>query len=203
MGDNRGQPAVEPGFCEVEVAIHGGSGEIEKAGSLPAGRAEKVTQFDDPNGALVDRFEFTQSPIERQHLSTGGVDPGQVLMRRNAGRLPAGAFQGVRPAGVILQNQPHHHGRERVEVLPVGRLEPILAVQSQIEFVYEAGCLKGVVAALAVQVSGGNRPQVLVRERGKAGESDAVTFTPPSEEVGDFTRQSGVGGHRGVIHFTT
>jgi hypothetical protein len=75
------EPAVQPCLGKFQIAVDGGSGNVENLGGLFVSASEEESQFENAHFALVGGFELIEGRVEREHVFARCVGP---LMQRNA-----------------------------------------------------------------------------------------------------------------------
>src|SRR5579871_2595575 len=98
------QSTVEPGFGELQIAVHGGAGDAENLGGLFIRATQEVAELDDPDFAFVQKLKFRECLIEGQHFFARGVDPCQIWVQGNSRARRTGTFLRMRAAAEITEN---------------------------------------------------------------------------------------------------
>jgi hypothetical protein len=183
------QPPAQPGFRELEIAIHGGAHHTQNLRGFLVGASEEKAQFDNPRLPGIENFELRQRAIEIDHILAPGVDPGDLIVQRNPLRLPGGTLQGQRLASVIGKDAAHHHRRESVKMLAIGDIDIRLAHQPQEQLIHQTGSLQRMNPALPPKVALRNVAQVVIGQRCQRRQCFPVTLIPLAQKGSNLARE--------------
>jgi hypothetical protein len=175
--------AGEPRLREGPVGCDGRLRAFENQGCLLQGEASEVAEFDDAGLARVKGGELLQGVLKSKEIDFAPrVIAREIIVERRATPLST-ALVGVRPPGVIDEDEPDRVGGDAEKVRASLPVEAALVDESEERLVDEGGRLQGVSDALLAHAPRCDCPQLVVNERQEIPRRTAVAAVDRLENL--------------------